>query len=119
MRHGLPGEEEPPASPPNPEGPALLSLLSLPPPSHALLLLLLLLSSTNNRCLLPQYQPRKGDALLFWSMHPNGTMDKHSLHGGCPVKKGEKWVMTKWIRVRLRGRAKGGSWTLVAAAAAE
>ena len=46
-----------------------------------------------------QYQPRKGDALLFFSMHPNGTFDKHALHGGCPVGSGDtKWVATKWIR---------------------
>ena len=35
-----------------------------------------------------QYKPRKGDALLFYSLHPNGTIDRHSLHGGCPVVKG-------------------------------
>lgn len=39
-----------------------------------------------------QYKPRKGDAVMFYSMHPNGTFDKHALHGGCPVKKGTKWV---------------------------
>lgn len=47
-----------------------------------------------------RYKPRQGDALLFWSMHPNGTFDKHALHGGCPVVSGEKWVATKWIRDR-------------------
>ena len=46
-----------------------------------------------------QYQPRKGDALLFYSMHPNGTFDKHALHGGCPGGTGHtKRVATKWIR---------------------
>lgn len=45
-----------------------------------------------------QYKPRKGDALLFWSLHVNGTFDKHALHGGCPVRSGMKWVATKWIR---------------------
>ncbi|CAL5227680.1 g10688 [Coccomyxa viridis] len=45
-----------------------------------------------------RYKPRRGDALMFYSMHPNGTFDKHALHGGCPVIKGEKWVATKWIR---------------------
>ncbi len=45
-----------------------------------------------------KYRPRAGDALLFWSMHPDGSKDKHSLHGGCPVVKGTKWTMTKWIR---------------------
>jgi len=43
-------------------------------------------------------KPRKGDALMFHSLHVNGTFDKHALHGGCPVKKGTKWVATKWIR---------------------
>ena len=32
-----------------------------------------------------KYKPRAGDALLFWSIHPDMTRDKHSLHGGCPV----------------------------------
>lgn len=45
-----------------------------------------------------KYKPRKGDALLFYSMHPNNTLDRHSLHGGCPVIKGTKFVATKWIR---------------------
>ena len=53
--------------------------------------------------MLAQYNPRQGDALLFWSMHPNGTFDKHALHGGCPVVKGEKWVATKWIRDKAFG----------------
>lgn len=45
-----------------------------------------------------KYRPRAGDALLFWSIHPDMTTDKHSLHGGCPVVKGTKWTATKWIR---------------------
>lgn len=44
------------------------------------------------------YQPRAGDALLFWSATPAGEFDRHALHGGCPVAKGDKWVATKWIR---------------------
>ncbi|KAG2446239.1 hypothetical protein HXX76_000831 [Chlamydomonas incerta] len=47
-----------------------------------------------------KYAPRMGDAVLFWGTLPNGDIDPHSLHGGCPVKKGEKWVATKWIRSR-------------------
>ncbi|KAL4446852.1 hypothetical protein ABPG77_008096 [Micractinium sp. CCAP 211/92] len=49
-------------------------------------------------------KPRQGDALLFWSVSPNGTVDKHSLHGGCPVVSGTKWAMTKWIRNKCFGR---------------
>ncbi|KAF5192359.1 Prolyl 4-hydroxylase alpha subunit protein [Thalictrum thalictroides] len=45
-------------------------------------------------------KPRKGDALLFFSLHPNATTDQNSLHGSCPVIEGEKWSATKWIHVR-------------------
>ncbi|EPS68098.1 hypothetical protein M569_06675 [Genlisea aurea] len=44
-------------------------------------------------------KPRMGDALLFWSMHPDATLDPSSLHGGCPVIKGNKWSSTKWMHV--------------------
>ena len=50
-------------------------------------------------------RPRAGDALLFWNVFPNATFDKHALHGGCPVTKGEKWVATKWIRDKSFGKA--------------
>ncbi|XP_065856763.1 probable prolyl 4-hydroxylase 10 [Euphorbia lathyris] len=44
-------------------------------------------------------KPKMGDALLFWSMKPDASMDPSSLHGGCAVIKGNKWSATKWIRV--------------------
>ncbi|XP_076923949.1 putative prolyl 4-hydroxylase 10 [Bidens hawaiensis] len=44
-------------------------------------------------------KPKMGDALLFWSLTPDATPDPSSLHGGCPVIKGDKWSSTKWIRV--------------------
>ncbi|KAI5439398.1 probable prolyl 4-hydroxylase 9 isoform X2 [Lathyrus oleraceus] len=52
-------------------------------------------------CIGLKIKPRKGDAILFYSLFPNGTMDRTSLHGSCPVIKGEKWVATKWIRNQL------------------
>mgnify|MGYP002630358070 FL=1 len=42
---------------------------------------------------------KRGDALLFYSLKPNGSKDEDSLHGSCPVLKGEKWSSTKWIHV--------------------
>lgn len=51
-------------------------------------------------CLLLAVKPYKGDALLFFSLHPNATTDPMSLHGSCPVIEGEKWSATKWIHVR-------------------
>ncbi|XP_076922962.1 putative prolyl 4-hydroxylase 10 [Bidens hawaiensis] len=44
-------------------------------------------------------KPKMGDALLFWSMSPDATLDPSSLHGGCPVIKGNKWSSTKWMHV--------------------
>ncbi|CAE6157090.1 unnamed protein product [Arabidopsis arenosa] len=40
-------------------------------------------------------RPRKGDALLFWSMRPDGSQDPSS---GSPVIEGTKWASTKWFR---------------------
>ncbi|XVE82005.1 hypothetical protein DITRI_Ditri15bG0112400 [Diplodiscus trichospermus] len=44
-------------------------------------------------------KPRRGDALLFFSLFPNAVPDPSSLHAGCPVIEGEKWSATKWIHV--------------------
>lgn len=45
------------------------------------------------------FKPKMGDALLFWSMRPDATLDPSSLHGGCPVIRGNKWSSTKWLHV--------------------
>ncbi|KAK4367810.1 hypothetical protein RND71_011602 [Anisodus tanguticus] len=50
------------------------------------------------KCIGLKVKPRRGDGLLFYSLFPNGTIDPTSLHGSCPVIRGEKWVATKWIR---------------------
>lgn len=54
------------------------------------------------QCVGLKVKPRKGDGLLFYSLFTNGTIDPSSLHGSCPVIKGEKWVATKWIRDQLQ-----------------
>lgn len=43
---------------------------------------------------------RPGDAVLFYNLHPNSTIDKRSMHGGCELLSGSKWVATKWVRDR-------------------
>ncbi|KMZ62387.1 putative Prolyl 4-hydroxylase alpha subunit [Zostera marina] len=48
-------------------------------------------------------KPKRGDALLFFNLHPNSTEDMDSLHGGCPVIQGVKWSATKWIHVNPYG----------------
>ncbi|KAH7575379.1 hypothetical protein JRO89_XS02G0094300 [Xanthoceras sorbifolium] len=83
------------------------------------------------KCIGLKVKPRRGDGLLFYSLFPNGTIDrviasicskprpqnfsclygriatehnnvKTSLHGSCPVIKGQKWVATKWIRDQVQ-----------------
>ncbi len=42
--------------------------------------------------------PEKGKAVLFFNVDPNGKEDPMSFHGGAPVLKGEKWIITRWMR---------------------
>lgn len=45
-----------------------------------------------------KYKPRQGDAVLFYSLNPDLSVDPRAMHGACPVKgTSEKWVMTKWL----------------------
>ncbi|KAG2446166.1 hypothetical protein HXX76_000761 [Chlamydomonas incerta] len=47
------------------------------------------------------FKPRKGDALLFWSVKPDGkTEDPLSEHEGCPVIRGVKWTATVWVHTK-------------------
>lgn len=45
-------------------------------------------------------KPKKGDALMFYSLQPDGVNDMASLHTGCPVISGTKWTATKWIHTK-------------------
>jgi prolyl 4-hydroxylase len=42
--------------------------------------------------------PRKGAAVYFSYCDSRGRLDRRTLHGGAPVKRGEKWIATKWVR---------------------
>ncbi|KAI4387226.1 hypothetical protein MLD38_005071 [Melastoma candidum] len=53
-------------------------------------------------CIGLKVKPQQGDGLLFYSLLPNGTIDPTSLHGSCPVIRGQKWVATKWIRDQIQ-----------------
>jgi prolyl 4-hydroxylase len=41
--------------------------------------------------------PAQGKIIIFYNMLPNGEIDHMSLHGGCPVLKGEKWAGTLYV----------------------
>ncbi|GMH33754.1 hypothetical protein BSKO_01588 [Bryopsis sp. KO-2023] len=74
-----------------------------------------------NDPLVLKVNPKPGDAVLFWDYVPRADVADHknyprsgghdttnsdteaaddsaSLHGGCPVEEGEKWIVTRWIR---------------------
>ncbi|XP_055357598.1 prolyl 4-hydroxylase subunit alpha-2-like [Paramacrobiotus metropolitanus] len=42
--------------------------------------------------------PRKGDAVFWYNLHRDGKGHKGTLHAGCPVLAGNKWVLNVWIR---------------------
>ncbi len=44
--------------------------------------------------------PRKGSAVYFSYCDAAEKLDRLTLHGGAPVKRGEKWIATKWVRQR-------------------
>lgn len=50
----------------------------------------------------------RGNALLFYSLHPDGREDPKSLHGSCPTLKGTKYSATKWIHVGAFNAGGGG-----------
>ncbi|XP_057684992.1 prolyl 4-hydroxylase subunit alpha-3-like [Corythoichthys intestinalis] len=39
----------------------------------------------------------KNSAIFWWNLHRNGKGDGDTLHAGCPVLIGDKWVANKWI----------------------
>lgn len=41
--------------------------------------------------------PKKGKAILFYNMLPDGNMDDMSHHAGLPVLSGEKWLANLWV----------------------
>jgi len=44
--------------------------------------------------------PQPGNGIYFESCNSLGQLDRQSLHAGRRVTKGEKWVVTKWMRQR-------------------
>ncbi len=49
------------------------------------------------------FPPRKGRAVIWNNLYPNGATNPDSLHSGSPVTQGHKIVITKWFRERGTG----------------
>ncbi|KAJ0098846.1 hypothetical protein Patl1_20145 [Pistacia atlantica] len=45
-------------------------------------------------------RPIKGNAILFFTLHPNASRDESSSHARCPVLEGEMWCAAKFFQVR-------------------
>jgi len=45
-------------------------------------------------------KPEKGKAVIFKNVDENGVIITQALHGGEPIKSGEKWIANKWVRLR-------------------
>ena len=52
------------------------------------------------------YKGRKGDALVFWNLTPDGAPDWRTAHIGTAPTRGEKWLFSQWIRIPV---AKAGA----------
>ena len=43
--------------------------------------------------------PKKGDATVWYNLLRSSDLDLFSIHKGCPVILGGKWIGNKWISV--------------------
>jgi len=43
-------------------------------------------------------KPEAGAAVFWYNLHEDGSPNRLTLHGACPVLYGTKWVANKWIR---------------------
>ena len=41
--------------------------------------------------------PEKGAAAFWYDLETNGLRDHNTRHGGCPIIKGSKWILNKWM----------------------
>jgi hypothetical protein len=45
-----------------------------------------------------RYKGNIGDALLFWNVKETGEPDLSTLHAGTAPTRGEKWLLSQWVR---------------------
>jgi prolyl 4-hydroxylase len=41
--------------------------------------------------------PVRGSTAFWYSLEPKGHRLPESVHGGCPILKGSKWIINKWV----------------------
>jgi len=45
-----------------------------------------------------RHRGRRGDALVFFNLDAAGQPDRRTVHAGLPPTRGEKWLLSQWIR---------------------
>lgn len=50
-----------------------------------------------------RFRGKRGDALIFRNSDDAGTPDYRTVHAGVPVERGEKWVLSQWMRTKEVG----------------
>jgi hypothetical protein len=48
-----------------------------------------------------RHKGRKGDALFFWNVDAKGAAEFATLHAGLAPTRGEKWLLSQWVRGRV------------------
>lgn len=43
-------------------------------------------------------RPEAGKAILFYNYAPNYQMDEYAVHGSCPIRRGRKAILQRWMR---------------------
>eukprot|EP00411_Alexandrium_monilatum_P114206 CAMPEP_0175690244 /NCGR_PEP_ID=MMETSP0097-20121207/29793_1 /TAXON_ID=311494 /ORGANISM="Alexandrium monilatum, Strain CCMP3105" /LENGTH=343 /DNA_ID=CAMNT_0016997279 /DNA_START=24 /DNA_END=1052 /DNA_ORIENTATION=- len=43
-------------------------------------------------------RPEAGTAVLFFSYRPDYSLDEYSIHGACPLRRGRKAILQRWMR---------------------
>ncbi len=41
--------------------------------------------------------PTRGAVAFWWDLDKKGYRDYRTQHGGCPIVKGSKWILNKWV----------------------
>ena len=42
-------------------------------------------------------KPDRGSAVVWFDLHSDGYRNTFTKHAGCPVLKGSKWILNKWL----------------------
>ena len=56
-------------------------------------------------------KPKKGTAIMWYNHHIDpesgllGKIDPYSLHGGCDILRGDKWIANNWITAPIKQTA--------------